>query len=112
MQDTEEWLKSGKYLPPFLRDFHAQKRIFKWLAWASRWTDSPYLKEVTWTAAHIFVIDYFLWIMARHGWTLQRSRSKLEYDDLESKLQQHDEIERESLRKMFTKPLDVSETDS
>jgi len=84
------WLQSGKHLPPPLRDFHDQKEVFKsiWEAHLRQRTGDSgaktYLAGMTWVQAHIFVIDHFLWFMAAHGWTLQRSRAKaLAYADLD-----------------------------
>lgn len=75
-----EYLKSGRYLPQPLRDFHDQKDVFKCVA------DMEINRPITcdgWIGRHIYVIDYFLWFMARHGWTLQRSRQAgMEFDDL------------------------------
>lgn len=80
---VNELLQSGKYLPPFLRDFHAQKDVFKYV-WdcveRRKATEPDYrsLDGMSWCSAHIYVIDFFLWAMALHGWTLQRSRLKCE----------------------------------
>ena len=81
--DTRTWLKSLRYLPDFLRDFHAQKEVFKWMH-STIPADNFVLgnEQLSWTAAHVFVIDFFLWHMARCGWTLQRSRVKAEFDDV------------------------------
>jgi hypothetical protein len=74
------WLKDQKYLPRFMRDFHDQKGVFKWI-WrqiekqkAADPSISHCLGDTNWIAAHVFVIDYFLWYMARHGYTLQPMR--------------------------------------
>ena len=75
-----EWLKSGAYLPEFLRDFHAQKDVFKFVH--GRLADESKDRMPTWIAAHIYTIDAFLWIMAAHGWTLQRCRAKQDFADL------------------------------
>ena len=78
----DEWLKSGGYLPAFMRDFHAQKDIFKWLAGpvqnarehAEKEGRMDMLPRFSWVEAHIFVVDFFLWYMAKHGYTLQPMR--------------------------------------
>lgn len=79
--DIDSWLKSGLYLPPALRDFHDQKDTFKAL---HDIIDSPAMDGISWRDGHIYVIDAFLWFMARRGYTLQRSRVKLPFRDLES----------------------------
>ena len=36
--------------------------------------------------AHIYTIDVFLWFMAMHGYTLQRSRARVDFEDLAAKV--------------------------
>lgn len=81
-----DWMKAGKYLPDVLRDFHDQKDVFK----AIHETQKPPSLDAA-TAEHYslsfvtgqcYVIDRFLWFMARRGYTLQRSRAKLPFRDL------------------------------
>lgn len=73
----EKWMQSGRYLPDWMRDFHAQKDLFKFL-WSvaenSRQEGGHDLDGLTWCNTHVYVIDIFLWIMAKGGWTLQRTR--------------------------------------
>jgi hypothetical protein len=76
MRQVDEWLKSGDYLPPALRDFHAQKDLFKWLHGSVQLPDE--CKDLNWVAAHIYVTDVFLWCLARRGYTLQATRTKVE----------------------------------
>lgn len=92
MKTIREWLQSGEYLPAPLRDFHDQKDIFKAI-WEvvmrakerqeKERSGIPYLGGLNWVDAHIFTIDQFLYFMARHGWTLQRSRKPYEFTDIE-----------------------------
>ena len=82
MSDKRAWLKSGEYLPPFLRDFHDQKDVFKAIDDVVQRRDDP-SKDIGWIPAQIYTVDVFLWVMARHGYTLQRSRAKVDFDDLE-----------------------------
>ena len=104
--DFETWMKSGKYLPAFMRDFHDQKRLFKRIE-EIRQSDEKNGGHRTaelpdWVNAHIYVVDFFLWYMARRGYTLQVSRKKLPfvniYNDLEDFQKRQDE--------MFYKELD------
>ena len=74
------WLESGKYLPAFLRDFHDQKDTFK--AIHEIYCENESAKEVSWREAHCYTIDMFLWFMARRGYTLQRTRKKLDFGDV------------------------------
>jgi hypothetical protein len=43
-----------------------------------------YAKPVDWVAGQCYVIDIFLWFMARRGYTLQRSRQRLPFRDLDA----------------------------
>lgn len=78
----EQWLKSGEYLPPVMRDFHDQKDLFKAISEIINTPEGP-AASVSWVAAHCYVIDIFLWFMARRGYTLQKTRKKnIEFRDL------------------------------
>lgn len=76
----DQWRKSGAYLPEFMRDFHDQKDLFKALhEVVDRSCAKPgnlHMRDLTWTDAHVYTVDIFLWVMAGHGYTLQRSRKR------------------------------------
>ena len=72
----DEWLKSGRYLPKFMRDFHDQKRLFKGMHYQYEGNESLVL---SWIDGHCYVIDCFLWYMASRGYTLQKTKTKLEF---------------------------------
>ncbi len=80
ISDTEKWLKSGKYLPKPLRNFHDQKEVFKAIHQIIK--DDHTSNRPDWVTGQIYVIDVFLWFMAMRGYTLQRTRRKGEYRDL------------------------------
>ncbi|MFT8480213.1 hypothetical protein [Gluconobacter oxydans] len=86
MSKVQEWLESGEYLPSFLRDFHDQMDLFKYLdevrERSVKKNGGPYMASLTFSDAQIYTIDIFLWVMARHGYTLQRSRNGLCFSDL------------------------------
>lgn len=101
-----DWLRSGRYLPAPLRDFHDQKEAFKslWERVERRKAADPsaasYLGGITWVAAQVLVIDHFLWFMAAHGWTLQRSRAPvMRFDDLSETIKERREREGAAFRK-------------
>jgi len=84
--DTTDWLKSGEYLPPWLRDFHDQKDFFKALdevAQRSVEAGNNYIRDISFASAQVYTIDIFLWMAARHGFTLQRSRKRVRFNDLD-----------------------------
>lgn len=90
MSDLTEWLKSGEYLPEFMRDFHDQKDVFK----AIHNTITNANENGNPRDGHIYVVDTFLWYMARCGYTLQKSRKQVEFKDMD------DDIER--MRREFS----------
>ena len=68
-----EWREEGKHLPVFMRDFHDQKDLFKSML---NYFDNSREMPVNWVDGHVFTIDWFLWFMAAHGYTLQKTRVK------------------------------------
>lgn len=74
-----EWLQSGEYMPPEFRDFHNQKDLFK----AMHNTIHNANDNGNPRDGHIYVVDTFLWYMARCGWTLQRSRKAVPFRDVD-----------------------------
>jgi hypothetical protein len=80
------WMTSGGYLPPALRDFHDQKEVFKTMHEIVAIPDNDYAKNVDWITGQVYVIDVFLWFMAKRGYTLQRSRQRLPFHDLDDDL--------------------------
>jgi hypothetical protein len=97
----EDWLSDGSYLPPFMREFHAQKRLFKRIdeiVYREREKKSMLSADLpNWIAAHIYVVDFFLWFMARRGWTLQRSRRNFQFVDLHDDLEEWERRERNAM---------------
>jgi hypothetical protein len=93
---ARQFVDSGKHLLPFLQDFHDQKDVFKWL---SQFLNNAQEKDTkdgkmrledmpNWASAHIYTIDFFLWYMGMAGYTLQRSRSNVDFLDLDAQLEQ------------------------
>lgn len=84
----KEWRQAGRHLPAILRDFHDQKEVFRAM---HELTLRPkgeigVSREINWVEGQIYVIDMFLWFMARHGYTLQRSRAAQNFESLEQNL--------------------------
>lgn len=84
----DAWMKAGKYLPDVLRDFHDQKDVFKAMHDLQRPADPSDAiaghYSLDFVTGQCYVIDRFLWFMARRGYTLQRSRARLPFRDLEA----------------------------
>ena len=84
-----QWLESHEYLPSFMRDFHDQKHIFKEMhkLYQSDNNENKDAQDLmnmpTWITGHVYVIDWFLWYMAGRGYTLQKSKKKIEFWDFE-----------------------------
>jgi hypothetical protein len=98
----DDFTKSGRYLPKAFRDFHAQKDVFKTMWSRISFEDAPDdVKAMSWVTAHVLVIDYFLWFMAKRGWTLQRSRVRLPFLDLDEEVKARKEREAEAFRSML-----------
>lgn len=80
----KNWLDNVQFLPEFMRDFHDQKDLFKTmhLQYENGQDDEdshPKVKMPTWMEGQIYVIDWFLFFMATRGYTLQKSRAKLDF---------------------------------
>ena len=94
---TANWLKKGRHLPRFLRDFHDQKDVFKSID--RRWGREEGHYAVNWMAAQCYVIDRFLKFMALHGYTLQRTRADVGTWDLTQTLNEDQDALGEELRR-------------
>jgi hypothetical protein len=85
-----KWLERSEHLPPFLREFHDQKDVFKLIA--SRMhqdEDSDSMRDpISWVDAHIYTIDNFLRTMAEFGYTLQRSKKPIVFNDVQEMIRE------------------------
>lgn len=96
--DLNTFLSSGKYLPKPLRDFHDAKEVFKTMHTLIS-SDNESIKPIKWVQGQCYVIDIFLWFMAKRGWTMQRSRAKIEFDNLDEDIKARRDIEAEVFKK-------------
>jgi len=97
---VKKWRDKGNHLPRFMRDFHDQKELFKAI---HDLTAHEIKDRLGWVDAHIYTIDMFLWFMARHGYTLQRSRKRMDFEDLHHNVERCNEIRSNELFKMLNK---------
>lgn len=106
MRETniDSWLKSGEYLPEPLRDFHDQKDVFKAMHGIIKERPGDFIKRPTWIEGQVYVIDVFLWFMARRGYTLQRTKRRGAFRDLDADVKAQNEKEDESFIAMFKGP--------
>jgi hypothetical protein len=70
-------IDQNKHLPKIMRDSHDQKDLFKAI---DNTFSQPDANRVNWVDAHIYTIDTFLWVMAAHGYHLQKSRNVFHLD--------------------------------
>ncbi len=91
-EKTRTWLKSGKYLPRQLRDFHDAKTAFKVMHRCIAIENNVLAKDVSWVTGQGYVIDIFLWFMAMNGYTLQKNRSKQNFADLDETIKKWDAV--------------------
>jgi hypothetical protein len=86
-EDLIAWRQNGGHLPAFMKDFHDQKDLFKTIH--QIYTKAEEGKAISmqempnWREAQCYTIDWFLWFMATHGYTLQRSRRDLPFSDID-----------------------------
>ncbi len=93
------FLSEGEHLPRGLRDFHDQKAVFKRVDEmvqadiAQNGFEAKLAFEgYNWRLAHVYTIDKFLWFMAAHGYTLQKSRKQgVKFCDLQSEMEAFEE---------------------
>ncbi len=91
LRSLDGWLEAGLHLPPYLRDSSNQASLFRYLAKVQEKSIQNHLRkhpsmteasarrfEVDSISAHVYVIDTFLWILAKFGYTLQRTRYPLD----------------------------------
>ena len=75
VENMNEFLLNGDYLPDFLKDFHDQKYFFKSLHHLYQDSEGAEDKP-NWREGHVYTIDWLLWFMASRGYTLQKCRRK------------------------------------
>jgi hypothetical protein len=98
----DSYVQSGAYLPMPLRDFHDAKAVFKTMHECVAVEKNEYAKHITWVAGQCYVIDIFLWFMAKRGWTLQRSRADVEFLDLDADIKAAEDERTEQFKTMLS----------
>ena len=102
MRDTTTaWLENGSHLPPPLRDFHDQKDLFKAVHEIINLKGNDIAQKVDWVTGQVYVIDVFLRFMARRGYTLQRSRARVPFRDLDQDIRTAREARDAAARKLL-----------
>lgn len=110
--NIDAWLKSGEYLPEPLRDFHDQKDVFRAMHdIVAEPGPDEIIKRPSWVEGQCYVIDMFLWFMARRGYTLQRTRRKGDFRDLGADVRQATASRDQAMSNIFKQALAKPEGD-
>ncbi|WP_313472406.1 hypothetical protein [Brevundimonas sp.] len=103
--EFDQWRKAGGYLPDFMRDFHDQKDLFKAMQDVVERSNAKHgghrSLNATWTDYHIYTVDIFLWVLAAHGYTLQRSRHRFGFASVYDFVASAKERAREAMASVF-----------
>ena len=97
----DRWLDTRFYLPKPIRDFHHQKDLFKSIHEIYQVDRPDGVPGLNYIMAHMYVIDFFLWFMAKRGYTLQPCKAKQEFLSLEDTLAEQKKIRDKSEIKIF-----------
>lgn len=98
-EKLKQWIDDGKHLPDFLKDFHDQKDFFKFLHETVKVEEHEMLKDINWIQGHCYIIDCFLRKLAKHGYTIQKSKSSQNFEDLDEAIKSHNKTQYEILMK-------------
>jgi hypothetical protein len=102
-QSARDWCQDGLHLPKFMRDFHDQKDLFKTIQ--ETFSNEP---PVDWVSGQVYVVDWFLWFMALHGYTLQRTRKRAEFRDIDERIADANKRRRSAFSEMLEKEMERS----
>jgi len=95
----DEYRNKSLHLPPEFRDFHDQKDIFKLIG---PMKDLGTNKDiVNWQDGMCYTIDMFLWIMAKYGFELRKTRRKVVRENLSLAIERRKREEGEAFKKML-----------
>jgi hypothetical protein len=100
-EKLKQWRADGHHLPKVLRDFHDQKEVFKAMHDMLIVKPSDIGSEISVVEGQVYVVDRFLWFMARHGYTLQKSRARQNFDSLEGNVQSFTEQRNAAFAKLL-----------
>lgn len=101
MSNLQNFLDSAEYLPEVMRDFHDAKELFNLIHHKIDTSNNMCVKDISWVSGQVYTIDIFLWFMAKRGYTLQKCRRNLEFNDLDKELVAFDKMTTESFAKLL-----------
>lgn len=99
-----QWRDDQKHLPEFMRDFHNCKDLFKSISEYIVCEEGHPANQVNWVQAHCYTVDVFLWFMAEHGYTLQRSRARHDFTDIHERIDYMKELRRSQFAALLKEP--------
>ena len=97
--NLREFVDNHKHLPSFMRDFHDQKDLFKTIG--SGKSPNPMNPTISVTDGMCYTIDNFLWVMAMHGYTLQKCRAKKPFVDIHHSISAREAKETSAFKQML-----------
>lgn len=99
-----KYRENGNHLPYFMKDFHDQKNLFKFISdYIDSSEEDHILNTVNPYQAHVYTIDYFLFIMFRYGYSLQKSRMKFDFLSIDDELKKYKDEQNKKFTKMLVK---------
>ena len=102
-ENVKQWREAGKHYHPIMRDFHDAKDLFKLIHTVTNVEDHKYCGDISWVKGQCYVVDIFLWCMARYGYTLQKTRTKLNFEDIHADLESLQKNKADSLASIINK---------
>lgn len=103
------WREDQKFLPYFLKDFHDQKLFMKALAHYDGCDFFDNNPTISWQDVHCYLIDFFLWRLARFGLVMKKSRKHLDFLDIDTMLNEFDEMMAQSFHNLLKNELDKNQ---
>lgn len=79
-----------KYLPEFWLDFHNRKDIFLLFQdiYSANFTKDDNQQKLNQRDAHIIIVDFFLWYLAKYGYKIQFSSKRYNFLDMDEAIKE------------------------
>lgn len=99
-----KYRENARHLPVFMRGFHDQKILFNMINDLIDSSEKDHiLNTVNPYHAHIYTIDYFLFIMFKYGYSLQKSRMKFDFLSIEDDMKDYRNKQHQNFKNMLLK---------
>lgn len=101
---ASKYRENARHLPSFMRDFHDQKLLFNMINSLIDSSEKDHiLNTVNPYYAHIYTIDYFLFIMFKYGYSLQKSRMKFNFLSIENDMKDYRSAQNQNFKNLLLK---------